>query len=57
MGMRAVKNLVKGTKLVSTSKKGRIFEKRGDYLQAIKDFESIRPTNVFEGDIYWVRSM
>ena len=55
-GMRAIKTLTKGLKLMSKGKKGRIFEKLGGYSVAIEDFDRVKPRNVFTGDRYWVSS-
>ena len=54
VGIRAAKTLLKGTKLVSTGKRGRLIEKQGDYSQAIKDFHQVKTQNVFQGVRYGV---
>ena len=55
--MKAIETLIKGTTLMFKGKKGRLFEKKGDYSLAIKDFERVGPRNVYKGDKYWVSDL
>ena len=53
-GMRAVKTLLKDTKLEGSSKRGRVYKKIGGLSAAIKDFESVSEFRNLEHHKYWI---
>ena len=52
--MRAVKTLLKDTKLEGSSRRGRVYKKIGGLSAAIKDFESVSEFRHLEHHKYWV---
>ena len=53
-GMRAVKTLLKDTKLEGSSRRGRVYKKIGGLSAVIKDFESVSEFRNLEHHKYWI---